>query len=310
MSVRHQQIIDAIKARLATILKTNGYFTDAGNFVGEWHQMPLPQLTTSIYHLDVKDGPEIIDSLGVDGPLGCWNRTLNVRIEHTCASDGTDSAIEVLGKMVADTVKAVGVDPYWGGLVISTDIDKGKPEAIQDENKFASQTAILTIKWRTASGSPDDTPIVQNRQTLAPPTSDITTAIMAQFETQIAAGFIPGPSWLWRSISFAKTDLPAVDVKTDGVTDDTEAVNGANNLDTRTLPVRTTIMYTEKVNLSDLRAEKEAVLTAIETDPTLGGYVKDCIPKSTEWSFNQEETAIIGITVIHDVLFQISKWEN
>lgn len=310
MSIRHQQIIDAIKTRLAKILKANGYHTDAGNYLGEWHQMPLPQLTTTIYHLDVKDGPETIDSLGADGPLGCWNRILHVRIEHTCASiPGTD-ALAVLGMMVADTVKAVGIDFTWGGLTFSTDIDKGKPDKIQDENKFANQTSTLTIKYRTAPGSPDDAPIVQNRQTLASPTADKTTAILAQMEAQIAAGFIPGPSWLWRAIPFAKTDLPAIDVISDGVADDAEATSGVENVETRTLPVRATVIYTDKTNLATLRAEAEAVLTAIETDPTLGGYALDCIPKSVEWSFNQEETAIIGITLIHDVLFQNPKWEN
>ncbi len=308
MSIRHQDIIDRTKTRLQGIKKTAGYYTDAGSYVEEWRDVPLTDLTM---HLNVKDGPETIDSVGAAGPLGVWNRTLHVRVICECAkpADGTD-AFDLLGKLVADVVKAVGVDQTWGGIALYTEIDQGKPEMQQTERKIAAQTITLAIYYRTAPGSPDDTPIIQSFQTVAAPTTDKTSALVRQMQAQVAAAFASLDVSLWHVVTHMISALPTVEMSTEENQAPSEMVSGSNNLEDRTITVTSTIAYKGKDTLATLRAENEVLLTAIETDPKLGGLAVDCIPKSTELAMDQEEIAIIGITVMHEILYQATKWEN
>lgn len=307
MSILHQQIIDAIVARLAAIQTAAGYYTDAGNYVDEWREVALTNLAM---HLNVQDGTETIDSLGESGPLGWWNRTLAVRVIAECSATATEEEYQVLGKMISDVRKAVGVDPTWSGLALYTDIDNGTPEHKQAEKKLASQTLTLTVHYYTAPGSPDDTPIAQSYATVAAPSADKVTSLLEQYSAQAHAAFTSGDTWISRDAALNMSEIPMINVVSEASPADAESVSGADNIETKRLTVKATALYKSKDNLATLRAEKEALLTAIETDPKLGGLALDCIPKEAAFEMDQDEAAIIGATVTHEVLYQNPKWSN
>lgn len=312
MTTYHQQLVDAAKARMALIKKADGYFTDAGNHVDEHREAALlpGAIGAGFEHLNVRDLPETYDSEGTAGPLGCWNRELTIGITATATSGKTDDAMTHLGKLVADVIKAVGVDDTWGGIALLTAVDPGKPEGEQDEKKVASQTVLLKIQYRTAPWSSNSTAIVEHRTTDGTIAADVASGLLKQLATQIGSVLAAGRTLTWRLLGLRPGQLPVIDVRRGDNPPVSEDVTDGPDKETKLLPATITIMYKDKDSLGTLRIEKEAIFAAIGTDPSLGGLALDCLPRQSEWEMSNDESMIIGIKISMDILYSTDKWIN
>ncbi len=108
---KRQQIVDAVKARLQTILTAGGYRTDAGGNVSEWRASDWGQNEDPGLILRDEDW----DSSAI-GP-GYQDHDLHLSVE--CVAVGTGTAATVR-QMAADVLQAAAVDDTFGGLAIQT----------------------------------------------------------------------------------------------------------------------------------------------------------------------------------------------
>lgn len=118
MSGRRQRIVDAVKERLAGITVANGYQTDIGLKQTEWNPGPKgadPEADELPGH-DIRDEVETA-SVG-DKNAGSMTRELEVVVIAELREPGPGAALA--RKALEDLIKAVGVDPTWGGLARRT----------------------------------------------------------------------------------------------------------------------------------------------------------------------------------------------
>src|SRR6266478_147352 len=104
MSIRRQDIIDAIKSRLQTISTTNGYHTNLGANVFVYRDAPiepyeLPALVVKDYKCTKVD--ELTD---VNLSFENWN--VFIEVEFVFATSG--NSITDVRKGIADVYKAIG----------------------------------------------------------------------------------------------------------------------------------------------------------------------------------------------------------
>jgi hypothetical protein len=113
-----QQIVDAIKARFAGISVANGYQTDVGLKQTEWNPGPKgadPEADELPGH-DIRDEVEtaVIDNKN----SGTFTRVLEIVVIAELREPAPGATLA--RKALEDLIKAVGVDPTWGGLARRT----------------------------------------------------------------------------------------------------------------------------------------------------------------------------------------------
>ncbi len=147
MANTRQSIIDTIDTQLKTILTANGYDTDLGSNVFEWRQVPLQasELPALIYR-DAMSETEII-------VLDKHTHKLTLEVEVKTEPGAIDGTLA--RKMIADVVKAIGVDHTWGALAIKTDplnseiiFDEGGKEKIISGAIINFEIMYRTDLWR------------------------------------------------------------------------------------------------------------------------------------------------------------------
>jgi hypothetical protein len=112
-SVR-QDLVDRVKARFALITQANGYLTNIGQKQTEWHLHPK-DLDDTPGH-DIQDGRE--PAFIKEKNAGVYERRLRVMVIAEVPEPNPGAA--ETRKALADMIKAVGVDPKWGGLARRT----------------------------------------------------------------------------------------------------------------------------------------------------------------------------------------------
>jgi hypothetical protein len=140
MSIR-QQIIDAVVARMKTILTTNGYITNVGEHVWEWKTTPY--------------GPKDRPGLSVREPVTnvtaqCdayvdWAMELEIEI---VAEDAALTAAQ-LRSMKEDIYKAIGTDEYWGNLAARTHPVSDEAELVQEDTVLGAGLVKIKILYKT-----------------------------------------------------------------------------------------------------------------------------------------------------------------
>lgn len=118
MPGRRQQIVDAIKLRLAGVTVANGYQTDIGLKQTEWHPGPKgadPEADELPGH-DVRD--EVETAAVNNKNSGVYDRGLEIVVIAELREPGPGATLA--RKALEDLIKAVGVDPTWGGLARRT----------------------------------------------------------------------------------------------------------------------------------------------------------------------------------------------
>lgn len=141
---RRQEIVNAIRARLATIRTGDGYGTDLGSHVFEWKVTAFAD--TELPGICFRDTEQTVAEL----TGGFRNVSLTVEFILGAASGVTTASIVRQG--IGDVVKAIDSDPTWGGLSWDT--------AIQSDEMFMDHDGKLTglakvtavVKYQTMRG--------------------------------------------------------------------------------------------------------------------------------------------------------------
>lgn len=118
MPGKRQQIVDAVKARFVGITVANGYQTDIGAKQTEWHPGPKgadPEADELPGH-DIRD--EVERTIIEDKNRGVYERALEITVVAEVKEPAPGAALA--RKALEDLIKAVGVDPTWGGLARRT----------------------------------------------------------------------------------------------------------------------------------------------------------------------------------------------
>jgi hypothetical protein len=116
VSSKRQLIVDAVKARLATIKTTGGYQTNIGNNVKEWLLTSLEE--SELPAVTLADGVEktIIPAEGKNS--GLYTRQLPFAANLVLAE--SDATATLARKAIADVITCIGKDDTWGGLARRT----------------------------------------------------------------------------------------------------------------------------------------------------------------------------------------------
>ncbi len=139
-----QLIINAIDSRLKLITIANGYETNIGGKVFEWRAVPVEEIDLPcIIYRDLSS----VNSVLTIGIGGYHESNLNIEVEVICAAGSvTPSTIR---KMLADVIKAIGVDATWSGLASSTDPVSDAITIEQNEKIIGGANITFTITYRT-----------------------------------------------------------------------------------------------------------------------------------------------------------------
>ncbi len=109
MSSTRQQIVDAVKARFVAITTGNGYDANVQK-LAEWQLTPFE--AADLTAITISDPTE--ETLISDKNSGSYTRQLTIVADAVLTeADATAARARTL---LADLVKAVGVDPTWSGL--------------------------------------------------------------------------------------------------------------------------------------------------------------------------------------------------
>ena len=130
-----QQIIDALDARLKTILTTGDYNTNAGAHVFDWLDRDLAdsELDAIIYR----------DKTNEITPETIQNYSNKVTVEIEAKTKQAADTAQQIRKIIEDIYQAIGTDDRWGGLAIDTQPVSEEID-IQQADKIAG-SAKLTI---------------------------------------------------------------------------------------------------------------------------------------------------------------------
>jgi hypothetical protein len=140
MSIRRDDIVSAVQARLAAITTTDGYHTTFSGHVSTWQ--PTPTELWSVVILPTTE--DVIGQLTGD----FWSRRLTLQI--VVVYPGSTSATSV-SQIVEDIYKAIGSDIKWSGYAINTNPIGCAWEVQQDEKRITGATITVEIDYRTGS---------------------------------------------------------------------------------------------------------------------------------------------------------------
>lgn len=136
--MKRLDILNAIESRLSVIV-ANGYFTDIGNNVDYWSDLPWEYGEAGA--VSFNDAEEESNDVGSE-----QEHNLTVEIE---ALSFTDDPKTVGVQLLADIKRAIGIDPTWGGLVLKTSIVANNKN-VQTQGRTAVRiSATLQIIYRT-----------------------------------------------------------------------------------------------------------------------------------------------------------------
>ena len=141
-----KRIMTAFDTRLRTIRVVNGYATNAGANVYDWltTNLAVSSLPAITYKDPVVSGGEVVT---IAGPVDS-QREFEMDVECTLISNGAGIRA-VIRDMIADLIRAIGVDPTWGGLALSTDLSGDDTEIEQHEETIGSCTVKTRVIYRT-----------------------------------------------------------------------------------------------------------------------------------------------------------------
>ncbi len=143
-----QQIINAVDARLKTITTANSYETDLGRNVFEHRTTALGD--SELPGINFRDvGCDVSQE---DVAIGQHGYELTMEAEIVVKA-GATSAIQIR-KMIADVIKAIGVDPRWGNLAVRTTPLSDGLKFDQSEKIIAGALLTYSIIFRTTKFNP------------------------------------------------------------------------------------------------------------------------------------------------------------
>ncbi len=141
---RRQEILNAVKVRLATIRAVNGYETDLGTHVFEWKVTAFAD--SELPGIAVRDTEQRVAEL----TGGFRDNSLTVEFIVGAAA-GTATAATVR-MAVVDVIRCIDSDPTWGGLAWDTALESD--EMFMDHDGKLTGLAKITavVKYQTQRG--------------------------------------------------------------------------------------------------------------------------------------------------------------
>jgi hypothetical protein len=141
---RRQEIVDAIKNRLASIRTANGYGTELGLHVFEWKVTAFAD--SELPGVCFRDTEQTVAEL-----TGGF-RNVSLTIEFILGAASGSATSSVVRQAIGDVVRCIDSDPTWGGLAWDT--------AIQSDEMFMDHDGKLTglakvtavVKYQTLRG--------------------------------------------------------------------------------------------------------------------------------------------------------------
>ncbi len=139
MADRRQAIVDAIRARLATILTTNGYNTNIGLHVFEWKVTAFAESDFPAVAFRDTD-PKVRELTG-------GMQEVSLPVEFIIGAASGASTMQIIRAAIEDVLSAINSDFTWGGLAWDTAIDTIEAFA-EAEGKLTGLAKIgATVKY-------------------------------------------------------------------------------------------------------------------------------------------------------------------
>jgi hypothetical protein len=107
-----EQILDAIITRLQTILKTNDYVTNLGQYI--YHFLQTDQELDKLPSINMRDITDTIESY----TTRMYDNKIALEL-HVKASSGA-TTIQTIYDLIKDVYSAINVDDTWGNLALDT----------------------------------------------------------------------------------------------------------------------------------------------------------------------------------------------
>jgi len=147
MALKRQQIMDALKARMQTILTANGYYTNLGSKVFDYKSTTFND--NDLDAINLRDETNnLIDELA--SGQNEWDLNLDVEIDILFKKGGT--SITEARKGISDVKKAIGGggnDITFGGLAYKTNFASDTLIHEQDEAVIVGARIRVRIRYRT-----------------------------------------------------------------------------------------------------------------------------------------------------------------
>lgn len=144
MSIKRQDIVDAIRTRLETVTTSGGYHTDLGNNVYVWRRAPFQD--HELPAVNILDRETILQRESYKGSLALATYALKIEIMVIAAGE---IPAEDIREMAADIYKAFGSDDTFGGLAIMTN-PTGDEMYLEHEGEIVADAVLrFDIIYRT-----------------------------------------------------------------------------------------------------------------------------------------------------------------
>ena len=158
MEPRQQRIMDAVEARMKTILAANGYQTDLGqSILIDRPQIVKPDGSIGSPPVDPLEMPcllirDLTDEISEES-TGTHRHRLAIELEVQTQSSTGVSADKIARRMAADVLKAISIDTTWGGLADWTFFKVPAIEKIslQGDITFVAAIVRIVVEYETTA---------------------------------------------------------------------------------------------------------------------------------------------------------------
>jgi len=153
MTIRRQDIVDAVKTRMQAILTTGGYYTNLGsNVITGRPRLIGPDGAIGSAIVEASELPCILirdplDEIGNATLGGKQGHTLSVELEIRC--EGGSDTDEDLRKAVADVYAAIGTDTRWSTLAMNTTPVSDESTVLQGDKIIGAALIRINIAFIT-----------------------------------------------------------------------------------------------------------------------------------------------------------------
>lgn len=136
---KRQEIVDAIRERLATIRTVNGYATDVGAHVFEWRgkamaESDLPAVAFRDTELKLRE-------------LTGGMQDVSLSVELIVVVSAGAQTMGMTRAAIDDVIAAINFDPTWGGLAWDTAVDAIETAADHESRLVAFGRLVATVRY-------------------------------------------------------------------------------------------------------------------------------------------------------------------
>jgi len=148
-----QDVINALKTRMATITTGNGYETNIGTYVKEWYTGDansdnIPMLNIVDESVDIRMEGDELGGIRMGKERHEMDVTLEVRL-----SNGTSTST-TLRKAIADIYKAMGTDRTLGGILKDSRPRNDQIKIEQNDKVVGLANVSLSLFYETSLFNP------------------------------------------------------------------------------------------------------------------------------------------------------------